>query len=184
MSCLIETKNESTWNKSLANNSWFAQVNIRWNNSHPTNWDWLNDWEEVWSAWYTLGSWNMSLWVKVSSPDALENFVNNKLKPLEWIDTTYSSWNRELTSLDWKKELFSYGCISIKWNRKPDTWNWLTEWDNVISVWSTMGEWDMNLWVKCNSISELQKFIDSRLNTLDWVKSTNTTLIQEVYHRW
>ena len=34
------------------------------NKNYPNNWQWFKDWQEVQSAWYTLGLWNMSLWAQ------------------------------------------------------------------------------------------------------------------------
>ena len=67
MSGLVESnKIDSVWKiDEWIDNGWFAQIDIKWNKNHPNNWKWFKDWEEVQSAWYTLGVWNMSLWVKV-----------------------------------------------------------------------------------------------------------------------
>jgi hypothetical protein len=67
MSGLVESnKTDSVWKtEEWTDNGWFAQIDIKWNKNHPNNWEWFQDWQEVQSAWYTLGVWNMSLWAKV-----------------------------------------------------------------------------------------------------------------------
>ena len=60
---------------------WTAQVQVKWTKEAPVweNWDWLSEWSEVKWAASTMGEWDMTLWVDVQTPEALENFVHKKL---------------------------------------------------------------------------------------------------------
>jgi len=77
---------------------WRAQVMVKWSKDAPRwdNWNWLKEWNEVSWAGSTMGDWDMTLWVDVSSPEELENFVHNKLKATNWVDETYSTWVKEV----------------------------------------------------------------------------------------
>ena len=73
---------------------WTAQVQVKWNKDAPQgeNWSWLKDWSEVKWAWSTMGDWDMTLWLDVSSPEELENFVHTKLREKKWVEDTKSTW--------------------------------------------------------------------------------------------
>lgn len=60
----------------------------------------------------------MSLWVKVSSLNNLEDFVCNRLGSLDWVESTNTNWNREITNSKWNNEIESYACISYKMEPK------------------------------------------------------------------
>lgn len=76
---------------------WTAQVNVKWNKDAPQdNWDWLKEWKEVKWAWSTMGDWDMTLWLDVSSPEELENFVHSKLRAKNWVSDTKSTWTKEV----------------------------------------------------------------------------------------
>lgn len=77
---------------------WTVQVDVKWNKNAPAteNWAWLKEWTEVKWAWSTTGSWDMTLWVDVSTPDALEEFVHNKLRNTDWVEDTRSTWTKEV----------------------------------------------------------------------------------------
>lgn len=77
---------------------WTAQVQVKWNKDAPQgeNWSWLKDWSEVKWAWSTMGDWDMTLWLDVSSPEELENFVHTKLREKKWVEDTKSTWTKEV----------------------------------------------------------------------------------------
>jgi DNA-binding Lrp family transcriptional regulator len=77
---------------------WTAQVQVKWNKDAPAteNWDWLQEWSEVKGAWSTMGEWDMVLWVDVSTPAELENFVHQKLWAKNRVDNTKSIWTKEV----------------------------------------------------------------------------------------
>ncbi len=78
--------------------NWTAKVDVKWNKSAPAteNWSWLKEWSEVKWAWSTTGEWDMTIWVDVSTPEALEDFVHNKLRGKEWVWDTRSTWTKEV----------------------------------------------------------------------------------------
>lgn len=77
---------------------WTAQVQVKWNKDAPQgeNWEWLKDWSEVKWAWSTMGDWDMTLWLDVSSPADLEKFVHEKLRTKNWVEDTKSTWTKEV----------------------------------------------------------------------------------------
>ena len=77
---------------------WKAQVSVKWTKDAPVweNWDWLNEWSEVKWAWSTMGDWDMTLWVDVDNPAALEDFVHKKLRSKNWVADTKSTWTKEV----------------------------------------------------------------------------------------
>ncbi len=77
---------------------WTAQVQVKWNKDAPQgdNWSWLKDWSEVKWAWSTMGDWDMTLWLDVSSPEELENFVHTQLREKKWVEDTKSTWTKEV----------------------------------------------------------------------------------------
>ena len=75
---------------------WFAQVDVKWNKNAPSSeWDW-SKWNEVKWAASTMGDWDMSLWVEVTTPAELEEFVHNKLRSNDWVADTKSTWIKEV----------------------------------------------------------------------------------------
>lgn len=75
--------------------SFSAQVSVKWNPTAKrnwTDWNWLSDWKEVKSAWSTMGDWDMVMWVQADSPEALEQFVMNRLRSNEWVADTKTTW--------------------------------------------------------------------------------------------
>lgn len=79
---------------------WTAQVQVKWTKEAPVwdTWDWLNEWSEVKWAASTMGEWDMVLWVDVSTPEELENFVHKKLWGKNWVSDTQSTWTKEVWS--------------------------------------------------------------------------------------
>ena len=77
---------------------WHAQVNVKWNSKAPVwdNWQWLSEWKEVKWAASTMGDWDMTLWVDVSTPEELESFVHKKLRSKEWVVDTHSTWTKQV----------------------------------------------------------------------------------------
>ena len=76
--------------------SWSAQVLVKWSDpSGWQSWDW-SQWKEVESVWSAMGEWDMILWVNVSTPSQLEDFVHHKLAAQPWVSSTKSSWNKQL----------------------------------------------------------------------------------------
>lgn len=74
-------------------NEWSAVINVKWNkNVSSKNWEWLKEWTEVKSAWSTMGEWDMSLWVNLDTPQAVENFVHDKLWATDWVAGTETHW--------------------------------------------------------------------------------------------
>jgi DNA-binding Lrp family transcriptional regulator len=81
-------------------NKWTAQVQVKWTKNAPVweNWDWMQEWPEVKWAASTMGDWDMILWVDVSNPETLEDFVHNKLWSKNWVAETKSTWTKEVWS--------------------------------------------------------------------------------------
>ncbi len=77
---------------------WSAQIDVKWNKDAPAtaDWSWLKEWSEVKWAWSTTGDWDMTLWVDVATPEALENFVHDKLRTKNWVQDTRSTWTKEV----------------------------------------------------------------------------------------
>ena len=69
----------------------------------------------------------------------------------------------------------------IKWNQKPESWEWINELSDVVWSWTTMGKYYINIWIKYNSTARLQSFIGKKLNSYDWINSTKITIVQKVY---
>lgn len=80
--------------------AWNAHVWVKWNEQYPkgngADWNWLKEWPEVKQAWSTMGDWDGCLWLNVSTPDELENFVWKKLRSKNWIAETKSVWARSV----------------------------------------------------------------------------------------
>lgn len=77
---------------------WNAQVWIKWDKAAPmaSDWSWMKDWKEVKWAASTMGEWDMALWVDVDTPDQLEDFIHTKLRSKDWVDSTQSTWAKEV----------------------------------------------------------------------------------------
>ena len=83
--------------ESRVQQSWSAQVLVKWS-EHPAGWqgwDW-SQWKEVESVWSAMGEWDMILWVNVTTPGQLEDFVHHKVATQPWVSSTKSSWNKRL----------------------------------------------------------------------------------------
>ena len=83
--------------RELKMDKWSAQVWVKWNNDAPwSDWSWLKEWNEVKWAGSTMGDWDMTLWVNVSTPEELEQFVHGKLRAKGWVADTKSTWTKEV----------------------------------------------------------------------------------------
>lgn len=78
--------------------TWSAWVNVKWTKEAPVSEDWnfLKEWKEVKWAGSTMGDWDMSLWIDVSTPEELETFVHTKLRSKNWVSDTQSTWTKEI----------------------------------------------------------------------------------------
>lgn len=91
----LSSKNTTT---SRSQQFWRAQVLVKWTaegKQEWQQWDW-SVWSEVEEVWSAMGEWDLILWVSVSTPDELETFVHQKLGQQPWVDSTKSSWNKQL----------------------------------------------------------------------------------------
>jgi DNA-binding Lrp family transcriptional regulator len=77
--------------------NWSAVINVKWNNKFDgKNWEWLKEWAEVQTAWSTMGSWDMSIWVNLDSPASVEEFVHGKLRNTDWVADTETHWVKQV----------------------------------------------------------------------------------------
>jgi hypothetical protein len=80
----------------MADSNWQAWVQIKWKSGTPsTAWEAWQGNDTVKAAWSTLGEWDSTLWLNVSTPDELEEFVWKHIRKNEWVADTKTSWAKQ-----------------------------------------------------------------------------------------
>ena len=77
-------------------NKWQAWVNVKWKPGTPDA-AWQNWKENKWvkGVWSTTGSWDCSIWLDVSTPDELEQFVWKDVRTNPWVENTETHWAKQ-----------------------------------------------------------------------------------------
>ena len=76
--------------------AWEPCIWIKWKAGAPaTAWESWKGENKIKAAWNTQGEWDCMLWLDCATPEELEGFVWNELRPHEWVANTKSGW--------WKK---------------------------------------------------------------------------------
>ncbi len=77
-------------------NKWQAWVNVKWKPGSPdTAWqNWKNN-KWVKGVWSTTGNWDCSIWLDVSTPDELEQFVWSEVRSNAWVEQTETHWAKQ-----------------------------------------------------------------------------------------
>ena len=74
---------------------WQAWVWIKWKPGTPsTAWEGWKSNSKIKGAWTTQGECDSCLWVDISNPDQLEDFVWKTVRKNEWVQDTKSSWSK------------------------------------------------------------------------------------------
>jgi hypothetical protein len=77
-------------------NQWQAWVNVKWKPGTPeTAWQNWKDSKWVRGVWSTTGDWDCSIWLDVSTPDELENFVWKEVRGNNWVEATETRWAKQ-----------------------------------------------------------------------------------------
>ncbi len=77
-------------------NKWQAWVNVKWKPGTPdAAWqNWKTN-KAVKGVWSTTGNWDCSIWLDVSTPDELEQFVWKDVRGNQWVDNTETHWAKQ-----------------------------------------------------------------------------------------
>jgi len=80
----------------MSKEQWHSWVWIKWKpGTSTTAWEgWKNN-ASIKGAWSTLGEWDCCLWVNVSGPDELEEFVWKHIRTNQWVQDTKTTWAKK-----------------------------------------------------------------------------------------
>jgi hypothetical protein len=87
-------------------NKWQAWVHVKWKPGSPdTAWQGWKDSKWVKGVWSTTGNWDCSIWLDVSTPDELEQFVWKEVRGNAWVERTETHWAKQWWSgeANWTK---------------------------------------------------------------------------------
>jgi len=87
-------------------NKWQAWVNVKWKPGTPDSaWQKWKDNQSVRGVWSTTGNWDCTIWLDVSTPDELEQFVWKEVRGNQWVDNTETYWAKQWfeNTTSWKK---------------------------------------------------------------------------------
>ncbi len=80
----------------MATKDWQPWVRLKWKAGAPADaWHAWKGNPAVKGAWSTQGDWDCTLWLNVTTPEELEDFVWKKVRGNQWVDTTETHWAKQ-----------------------------------------------------------------------------------------